>query len=131
MHNVQQGRRGQQGMTFWGLSFVIGVLAFALFILFKLFPPYLEDFKVQAAFNSVAQQAEVNGMGKAEISTALYKRFDIDSVDSIKLEQDLTVEPHGRTTLIRLRYERVIPILGNLSILIEFDHAKEIRSGGQ
>ena len=52
----------QKGMTFWGLSFVLGVLAFFLFLLFKLLPPYLIDLKVSTmvAGNRLSGVAQKN-----------------------------------------------------------------------
>ncbi len=124
-------KRQQRGMTFWGLSFVLGILAFFLFILFKLIPPYMEDFKVRGALDSLSRQADVGGMSKGDIAEALRKRFEIDNVDSIKLGTDLTVETRGRAKVIRIRYDNVVPVLGNVSLLLEFDHSKEVRSSGE
>ena len=125
-HQISDWRR-QQGMSFWGLVFFLGVLAFALFIGFKLFPPYMEDFKVKAALDSLARQPDVGTLSRADISTALEKRFDIDNIDAVKLGQDLSVETRGRQKVIRIRYDNVVPVAGNLSILLEFDHIKEVR----
>jgi hypothetical protein len=122
-----QRRQHQQGMTFWGLVFFLSVLAFVLFIGFKLFPAYMEDFKVKAALDSLARQPDIGAMSRADISSALEKRFDIDNIDSVKLAQALSVETRGRQKIIRIRYDNVIPIVANLSILLEFDHVKEVR----
>lgn len=127
MHNHQQ----QRGITFWGLLFVLGVLAFFLFLMFKLFPPYMEDFKVKGALDSLARQSDIGSMSRGDIAAALYKRFDIDNITGVKLDKDLTVETRGRTKVIRIRYENVTPIIANVSILLEFDHAKEVRSSGE
>ncbi len=124
MHNHQQ----QRGMTFWGLLFVLGVLSIFLFIGFKLYSPYFEDFKVRAALDSLARQSDIGTMTRADVASALSKRFDIDNVSAVDLQKDLTIETRGRTKIIRVRYENVIPIVGNLSILLNFDHSKEVRS---
>ena len=127
MHRQMPQWQRQQGMTFWGLVFFLSVLAFALFIGFKLFPPYMEDFKVKAALDGLARQPDIGTMSRADISLSLEKRFDIDNIDAVKLAQDLTVETRGRLKVIRIRYDNIIPIVGNLSILLEFDHIKEVR----
>ncbi len=124
-------RRQQLGMTFWGMSFVLGVIGFFFFLLFKLFPPYMEDFKVSAALESLSRQSDLATMTKTDIMNALGKRFSVDNIDAVKLERDLTIEPHGRTRAVRIRYENVIPIVGNVSILLEFDHSKEVASSGE
>ena len=120
--------RNQRGMTFWGLTFVLSVLAFSLFILFKLIPPYLESFKVKSALDSLARQPDFSSMVRADIVTALDKRFDIDNID-IKLDKNLTVETRGRVKIVRIKYENVVPVAGNLSLLLDFEHTKETRSG--
>lgn len=120
--------RRQDGMTFWGLVFVLGVMAFCLFLAFKLFTPYKEDFKVKAALDSLARQPDFGSMTRGDIGNALSKRFDIDDIDVVKLDKDLTVETQGRLKRVRIRYENVVPIVGNLSVLLEFEHVKEARS---
>ena len=122
-------KKFQQGMTFWGLSFVLGVLAFSLFLLFKLMPPYLADFNVSTALKGLAQESDVGLKSKIEIIDSLAKRFDINNVSHVTLERDLTVELRGRTKIIRIRYETVVPLAFNISALLEFDHVAEVKSG--
>ena len=129
MHRQMPDWRRQQGMTFWGLVFFLGVLAFTLFIGFKLFPPYMEDFKVRAALDGLVRQSDVSALSRADISASLEKRFDIDNIDAVMLAQDLSVETRGRQKIIRIRYDNIVPVVGNLSLLLEFDHVKEARSG--
>lgn len=122
-------RQRQRGMTFWGLLFVLGVLGFFMFLLFKLFPPYMQDFKVRAALDSLARQSDFPSMTKADVGNALYKRFDIDDITGVSLDKNLTVETQGRMKRVKIEYENVIPLFGNMSILLEFSHTKETRSG--
>lgn len=118
----------QRGMTIWSLSFVVGVFAFAIFLGFKLFPPYMEDFKVRKALDSVAQSSDIASMSKLDIATALGKRFDIDNVDTVDPARHLFLENRGRNSrLLRISYEAVIPLFFNISLLLEFEHAKEVR----
>lgn len=119
----------QKGMTFWGLSFVLGVLAFFLFLLFKLLPPYLIDLKVSTALNGLAQESDVGSKSKIEITQSLYKRFNVDDITHVELKRDLTLELRGRTKIIRIRYETVVPMAFNISALLEFEHVAEVKSG--
>ena len=118
----------QQGMTMWSLTFVLGVIAFVIFLIFKLLPPYVEDMKVRAALDGIARQDNAGAMTRAEIASALSKRFDIDNVDTVKPDQHLTVENKGRTKIIRISYETVIPMVANISLLLEFNHQKEVNT---
>ena len=114
-------------MTMWSLLFVIGTLAFFLFLLFKLFPPYMGDFKVKSALESLGRQPDAGSMTIGEIKEAIRKRLEIDNADSFNLENSLTVTPRGKTKVIRINYESVTPMVANVSTLITFDHSIEVR----
>ena len=122
-----QNRKYQSGMTMWGMLFVLGTLAFFLFILFKLIPPYLDDFKVKGALDSLGRQPDAGTMAPGEITEAIRKRLEIDSFDSFDLSKSLTIEPRGKMKVIRINYETVVPMVSNISILLDFDHSVEVR----
>lgn len=123
-----QSQKHQAGMTMWSLLFVLGVLAFFLFLFFKLLPPYLDDFKVKGALDSLARQPDVGNMSKAEVTEAIRKRLEIDNADSMDLSQTLVIEARGRMKVIRINYESVVPMVYNISALLIFDHRLEVRS---
>ncbi|MFL6624187.1 MAG: DUF4845 domain-containing protein [Sulfurifustaceae bacterium] len=120
--------RGQRGMTMWGAMFVIGTIVFFLFLGFKLFPVYMEDFKVKTAMDSLMQEPNAGAMTRAEMIERLDKRFDIDMVDNVKPRESLNVQQQGRTKTVRLAYEVQVPLAYNVSALIEFDHAYKLAS---
>ena len=118
----------QSGMTMWGLLFVLGVIAFAVFLTFKLLPPYLQDLKVKGALDSLARQPDFATMSRSEIGESLSKRFDIDDVTHVNLGEALTIEQRGRLKIVRIKYDAVVPMVANISALLEFDHRKEVRA---
>ena len=123
-----QNPKRQAGITMWGMLFVLGTLAFSLFLFFKLLPPYLSDFKIQGALESLARQPDAGSMTVPEVKEAIRKRLEIDSADDLfDLNKILTVEPSGKMKKIRINYESVVPIAFNVSALINFDHAIEVR----
>lgn len=123
-----QPKKFQRGMSIWSASFVIGVFAFIVFLIFKLFPPYMESFKVKNALNSVTKSTEIGSMSKADISTALAKRFDIDNIDTVDPVKHLFIDSRGRNTrAIRITYEVVVPLFYNVSLLLDFEYAREVR----
>jgi len=117
----------QSGMTMWSMLYVLGTLAFFMFILFKLIPPYLDDVKISGALESLGRQSDAGTMSIPEIKEALRKRFEIDNIDSFDLNNSLTVTAKGRTRAIRIFYESVTPVLFNASILLTLDHSIEVR----
>lgn len=117
----------QRGMSMWSAMFVIGVVAFFLFVFFKLIPPYLEDMKVGSALDSLARDPNIGSMSKGEIMEGLSKRFDVDNVTAVKPGQ-LELKPMGKMKSLVMNYEVVVPLFYNISLLLEFSHARQVRS---
>jgi len=124
-----QNLKRQSGMTMWGILFVLGTLAFALFLFFKLLPPYLTDLKIKSALESLGRQPDAATMSRGEIYEAIRKRLEIDSADNFDLGDTLTVQARGNTKVIRIAYETTVPMAFNISALINFDHRVEVRGG--
>src|SRR3989344_1857776 len=122
-----QNPKRQAGMTMWSMLFILGTLAFFLFLLFKLFPPYMDDFKVKSALDSLGRQPDAGSMAIGEIKEAIRKRLEIDNADNFSLENSLTVTARGKIKVIRINYESVTPMLFNVSALLTFDHSIEVR----
>lgn len=117
-------RRRQRGMTFWMLLFVLVVLGIAFFIGLKLFPIYLESFKVSRAIESVAKDPGVGDRSRAEIVDSLVKRFDIDDVTRITertFKDYVEVDKKGRRVVITVDYRAEAHLVGNVSLVVDFD----------
>ena len=122
-----QNPKRQAGMTMWSMLFTLGTLAFFLFLFFKLLPPYMDDFKIKSALDSLGRQPDVGSMSRPQVLEAIRKRLEIDSADNFDLEKTLTMEPRGKMKSIRISYESVVPMALNVSALLSFDHAIEVR----
>lgn len=121
-------RSRQEGITFWGMIFVLSVIAVVMFFILKLLPPYLADLKVKGALDSLVREPSIGSMSRLEITKGLTKRFDIDDVEHVQLDKELFIEVRGRTKIIQISYEAIVPMVFNISALIEFDHRKEVRT---
>jgi hypothetical protein len=112
----------------WGLfSIAFLVVIFAL-LLFKLIPPYLDDLKISNALTSLKRQAEGGSMSRRDILIALEKRFDIDSVTHVDLRRDVIIRKRGTMAVITIDYEAQVPLVYNISALMEFNHSVEVPS---
>ncbi len=118
----------QRGVTMWGMFMISLMVVFFALLLFKLIPPYLQDLKVNAALDSIEQEASGSGMSKPEIIVALRKRFDIDDIDHVD-PADITIQRRGVFIVVDIEYEAIVPLVLNISALIEFNHSAEIPAG--
>ena len=124
-----QNLKRQSGMTMWSLLYVLGTLAFFLFLLFKMWPTYMTDFKIRSALDSLSRESDVSTMSIAGIREAMRKRLEIDSADDFDLKDTLTVEPRGNIKIIHIAYDATVPMAFNISALISFDPRVEVRGG--
>lgn len=115
--------RRQRGMTFWMLLFVLVVLGFAFFVTLKLFPIYLESFKIDRAIESVAKDPGVGDQSKTAIKDTLVKRFDIDDVKRIterNFNEYVDIDKKGRRVRITVEYRAEAHLAGNVSLVADF-----------
>lgn len=118
----------QTGATLWSMISISVLVIFFALLLIQLIPPYLADMKVRAALDSIERQAKGGTMSNAQIMIALEKRFDIDSITHVNLREDVVIEREGRMKIVRIAYEAQIPLVFNISALLEFDHSAEVRA---
>ena len=121
-------RKKQNGMTFWGLLVVGGVLAFFVLLFFKLMPPYLEHARVKTALANIASQPGAADMDKSQIKAAFDRRFNIEDIYEIDLSKALFVEKKPGATTIRIAYEKRVPLAYNVTALIEFDDSVQVNA---
>jgi hypothetical protein len=115
-------------MSGWMLMFLLIFGAFVLLLGLKLFPVYLESFKIDKALRGVIEQSDIGQRSKREISLALTRRLDIDDVRSVNegnFQKFGKITKKGNRVIIEIVYEKVEPLVGNLSLLATFEKRVE------
>lgn len=117
-------KRKQRGLSFLGLIALVGILGFATVIGLKLVPIYMDSWKIDGAMNAVINDPQINDWSRQQVINSMLKRLDIDSVDAVNYsnyKESLTVTKKGNSTTISVYYRVETPLIGNLSIVAEFD----------
>lgn len=114
-------KNAQKGITMWGIMFMILVGVFFLFLFFKLFPAYMEDFEISSQLKSVAQEFRGKNPSPDDIINAIEKRFEIEDINNVKSRQAKIV-PQGNGVAINLDYSVEIEMMGNADVVLYFDH---------
>lgn len=117
----------QQGWTFWSLLGVGFLIVVGALLFMKLFPVYLDNYKLQEAMHSVAEDPRASEWNKRkvvrEMTNILYIDYGADIVD---LDKALTLETEESQKYIVVEYEVVVPLVYNLSALVDFENRVEI-----
>ena len=115
----------QQGLTFISLVFILGLIGFFVLLGLKIGPIYLNHSKVVSALADIKKNPDIEVQSESEIRNSLSKRFDINYVDDVT-QDDITITRHGNYLKVVIEYEVARKIVGNLSVLVEFNDNIEV-----
>lgn len=119
-------RHRQRGMTFLGIVVVIVVVGAWVYAGIRLLPKYLEYVKVVATLDKVRDEYASNPEStEFMLRKALERHFDIEMVTVID-SNDIEITRDGGTFLLRAAYQDTVPLIANVSFLVEFDKTVEV-----
>jgi hypothetical protein len=120
---VMSLRKRQRGLSFVSLIAIVGLLGFSAVIGLKLFPIYMDSWKIDTIMNAVISQPGINEQSRKEIYDAMIKRLDIDAVDAVNYRNTdpMTITKRKNSVTISIFYRVETPLIGNLSLIAEFD----------
>jgi hypothetical protein len=105
----------QRGLSLIGLIFV-GLIVVALLALgFKVVPAVIEYIAIERAVQKIKNE----GTTVRDIQAAFEKHRTIDDITSIS-SRDLDITKEGDKIVISYAYQKKIPILDNVALVIDF-----------
>jgi hypothetical protein len=114
------GRSAEHGVSLLGILFVLLLVGFALTVLFRVGPLYLDDYTVRQSFAALSD-GDARNLSDQAIREKLYKNFVVNNVDNIDLKQ-VRVDRNAARVLVSLYYERRVEFLSNLDVVAKFNH---------
>jgi hypothetical protein len=115
----------QRGLTFISTIIVLGGIAFAILLVLKVVPLYLEHGKVVSALNKLKEEPDMATKTDFEVLAKITKQFDIDDVKGVT-KDDISISKSGGQLTVEISYEPEVKIAGNLSIKLTFDDTVEV-----
>ena len=109
----------QRGVTLSGLIVVLIVLGIVAALGLKLFTPYVQYFSIQKTFKALAENPELKNGNRREILRAYQRYAMIENITSIS-EDDVEVTKDGNTFVVSASYSVKVPLVANVSLLIDF-----------
>ncbi|MCY1167819.1 MULTISPECIES: DUF4845 domain-containing protein [Polaromonas] len=104
----------QRGISFIGVLFVVGVLAFAGVIAAQVFPTLIEFQAITKAASKAKEGASV-----PEVRSIFDKAAQIDDIKSIS-GKDLEITKEGEKTVVAFAYNKEIHIGGPAYLLLKY-----------
>ncbi len=116
----------QRGMTFLGIVVLVIVVGAWVYAAIRLTPKYLEYVRVASTLEKVRDEHE-NDPGTTEfmLRKAVERHFDIEMVEIIT-SNDIEIKRDGGVFRMRAAYDDTVPLVANVSFLVEFDKTVEV-----
>lgn len=116
----------QQGMTFLGILVLVIVVGAWVYAGIRLVPKYLEYMRVAATLEKVRDEYDSNpGTTEFMLRKAVERHFDIEMVEIIS-SNDIEIKREGGIFTMRAAYDDTVPLVSNISFLLEFDKTVEV-----
>lgn len=116
----------QRGMTFLGIVVLVVVVGAWVYSGIRLTPKYLEYMRVAATLEKVRDEYDSNpGTTDFMLRKAVERHFDIEMVEVIT-SNDIEIRREGGTFFMRAAYSDTVPVVANVSFLVEFDKTVEV-----
>ena len=112
-------QRGATMMTMVNVLFLVVLVILAV----KIGPAYLDDRTVNAIITEAVATPDIVAEGSRGLQTSIGKRLDINDIDLPK--DALAYSRDGNIWYVDVNYERRIPIVSNLSVVLTFSHHYE------
>lgn len=111
----------QRGMTLLGLLVLVVVVGGWVYAGIRLTPKYLEYMRIAATLEKVRDEFDANpGSTEFMLRKAIERHFDIEMVEVITAN-DIEISKDGGSFKMRAYYEDTVPLISNVSFLLEFD----------
>lgn len=121
----------QSGISMVGFVIILIILAFFGYTLMKLVPAYMDYFSVSKALTTVATNAQSSsgGMDLSELHRQLQLQEISQYFDDSDVSQDnlhVVTNPNGGS-MLQLSYDKKIPWIYNIDLLLHFQKSVPVR----
>jgi hypothetical protein len=121
----------QRGLTLISMVIVLAVLGFFAYAAMKLIPAYTEYFGVIKSMKAVASAPNAAELPLEEIRRNLQLNYSVQYVDDGTVPAGgVKLETKGGARRLHIFYDKVLPFMYNVSLLVHFDHSEDLVSNG-
>lgn len=122
-----QMRKRQQGISIIGFLILLAVVGFFAYTAMLLIPAYTEYFGVVKAMKALADDAGAATAPIEQIRTKLDFNLNLQYVGEKTVPPSaVKLNTQGGGRILQVVYDKEIPFLYNVSLLVHFEHAEDL-----
>ena len=119
-------RRSQRGVTAIGWLFLLAPVAVLVYTTIRLVPIYLNYMRVAHALSQLADESKGGTSTRAALSLSLQRRFDVEIIEHPD-PSEVDIHREGDHWVVIADYENLVPMFGNVSLLVKFHKQVEMQ----
>ena len=121
--------RKAKGITLIGFAILLCVAGFFAYAAMRLIPAYTEYFGVVKAMDQESKEPGVAQKSLDQLRRDLQFKFNTQYVDeqNVPITSNTSVRDKGGV-MLRVAYERRIPFMYNVDLLVSFDHSIKLNN---
>lgn len=110
----------QRGFSKFGLLSTLMVLIAILTFVLKVLPVYIDHNFIRGVTESLMESGRGSTLTQAEIREEVASRLRVNNVRDFDLN-DITMARESGAAVINIRYEKRIPLVSNIDLIVSFD----------
>ena len=113
-------RQRQRGMTFLGMLIVLALCGVVGLAGVRLFPVYLNYFKVVSTLKRVASEARAGGADEGSLRNSIDRHWNIEDITALN-EKDVEIKKENGAITLHAEYEDKVPYIANIFLAVDFE----------
>ena len=121
---MKTSKKLQRGASFWETSLYVLVFLFVVTAVLKIGPHYMDDVNISSTLNGIHEGLagkDIAALTNSELKGRLSKSFQV-SMLSGEIEKQVEIDRAGGQVKLLLDYETRFPFMGNIDIVLHFNH---------
>jgi hypothetical protein len=114
------GPSSQRGLTIFGFLVAAAVVVIFALVGFRVAPSYVEYYSVKRALEDTMRSGNADPNNPQAFRQELERRLQTSYVENVKA-RDAVLQRSGSQVMAELAWERRLHMVGNASILLEFE----------
>jgi hypothetical protein len=110
----------QGGMTLISFLLLLGLLGFCAVVLVRVAPIYFEHYMIRSTLQSLESDRDLRTRSREEIFDLLRRRWEINNIEDVTTG-NVKLERGEQSLNLKLQYDVVRHVLGNLDVVVRFD----------
>ncbi|WP_426149999.1 DUF4845 domain-containing protein [Pseudomonas sp. DC3000-4b1] len=119
--------RSQRGLSLIGGLFLLAALALVVMAGARLGPHYMDYWALKKAMDKAASDSATKVTDGDEYFDYVSRSLQINNIRDLDLKKALNITEQSGALVARLAYERREHLLGNVDMVVSFDHQSSVR----